>query len=128
MGEESVSTDSEVQLREAGIIVAHNRDELSSKAKGVPNEFYLITAGADLDDILERWGKQGNWDQVLKGKRVLDLGAGSVNSRYQGRDWTPDFARLCAVNGAQVTAVDINPQGPEDKQLFTEFQADLVEM
>lgn len=40
--------------------------------------------------------------------------------------WYPHFARLCAINGANVTAVDITPQGGYDTRLFTATSTDLV--
>lgn len=69
-----------------------------------------------------------DWEQ-LRGIRVLDLAAGSIYSHdAANRCWIPAFSRLCAVNGADVVAIDKFPQGEGDAKLFRGLSADLVDM
>lgn len=112
-------------LRKAGVVIASNGLELMEKSQGIDvNHNWLMHAGATLDMLLWKWmGLHTLWSE-LRGKHVLDIASGSAGknrARYH-----PHFARLCAVNGADVTVIDINAQGEVDNQLFTSIQADLV--
>lgn len=107
-----------------GVIVAHSLDELEEKAKGLPYYYDINSHGIVLDTMIRKWrGRQESWE-VLKGRRVLDIGSGSAIGKEFV--WHPYFARLCAVNGAKVTALDISPQSDLDAELFHGITVDLI--
>lgn len=54
----------------------------------------------------------------------MDIGSGSAIAKEFV--WHPYFARLCAVNGAKVTALDIRPQSDLDAELFHSIPVDLI--
>lgn len=77
---------------------------------------------AMLQIIIDEWlGEETPWS-VLEGKKVLDLASGSEHGNFY-----PWLSRLCAVFGADVTAVDLLPQGDTDTSKFTSVQADVIE-
>lgn len=64
----------------------------------------------DLYKLVEVFGSLDN----LKGKRILDIGCGSVNSvdrerNYESRSFEPWFCRLLKELGADPVGIDINP-------------------
>lgn len=126
--EREITPELEAELRRQHIIVAHSEAEVREKTRAIKD--VLMTADVEassLELILRRWKGYGTPWSVLQGMRVLDLAAGSRYSRdFFGDAWYPQFARLCALNGAEVLAIDINPQGGFDKELFTWVSADLV--
>ncbi len=120
-------------LKSEGIVIAHNITELEDSPWPLKASagIVLIRAGEDLNRLLQLWWAKPmvNWS-ALEGKSVLDLASGSAlnkEKRLSGHIWYPHFARLCAVNGADVTVVDKYLQGEIDRELITEVQIDLVE-
>jgi len=102
---------------------AHNFDDLISGANGLDGYTSIAYAGMELESLIKKWkGKQDSWSE-LKGKKVLDLASGSA---LNPPDWRPYFARICANNGASVTAVDIISQAGSDKSLLHGVTTDLV--
>lgn len=116
------------EFRRQQIVVAYSSREVRDREEELKSEWK--TAGIEasrLNHILETWkGRNTPWS-VLRGLRVLDLASGSGYTRdWFGYIWYPQFARLCAVNGADVVAIDSNPQRGLDQQLFTWAAEDLV--
>lgn len=105
------------QLREFaayGVVIAHNSEELLRKANHSP----ICGDGVYLDTLVEIWrGRRKPWT-ILKGAKVLDIGAG-IN---------PSFSYLCAVNGADVTAIDLFDYQGLDIKLFTPVKAEMVSL
>lgn len=124
------------QFKRNRVVIAHSEDEAREKQTALAAAGFKDSSPSDitstafyLEDLLRNWKGRGTPWSTLKDKRVLDLGAGSIYSRdLFGDIWYPHFARLCAVNGAEVIAIDVAPQGPVDKELFTEVRADLVDV
>jgi len=81
-----------------------------------------------LDTILRKWKGSDASREMLRTMRVLDLASGSGDSHTIFTTWYPHFSRLCATHGADVVAIDINPQKGDDKTMFTWAQADLVDV
>jgi hypothetical protein len=76
-----------------------------------------------LEAFLEKHGDPNG----LRGKNILDLGSGSVNTPYfLFNSFEPLFSRACLEKGAQVIGIDIHPQGPDEK--FNWIQADFIEL
>ena len=75
--------------------------------------------------ILRSWnnGVDTPWSE-LDGVRILDIGSGTADNYV----WSPYFARICSVNGAEVTAIDINPQIGSDQRLFVNITTDIVSL
>lgn len=94
-----------------------------------PGALFMESASHDVDAVIKNWKKiqelYPSWS-LLKGARVLDLASGSYYSRSPNVQYYPHFARFCAINGAEVTAVDIVPQSDYDKMLFTAVRADII--
>lgn len=116
-------------IQEQMIVIAHSKAEAEEKTIDVRTSPHTTAnlAASSLQGILDIWkGPNTPWS-VLKGKRVLDLASGSGYSRdLSGCIWYPQFARLCAINGADVVAIDFYPQRGLDQKLFTSADADLV--
>ena len=116
------------ELNKAGIVVVHDYGDLLLKSRSLENSVKVRVAGQMLDSLLRHLrGYETPWSE-LRGKKVLDLASGSVFSKASFGAWNPHFSRLCAVNGARVVAMDINPQGPYDEKLFTGIKADIVDL
>lgn len=124
----------EAELQAEHIIIANDSHEFDNKQrtlrchswKGVNTIAHIV-----LDLLLSAWkGPTTTWE-ALKGTRVLDLGAGSGNSIYKGITGSyicyPQLARICAINGANVVAIDKQPQKGFDRELFEWAAADLVD-
>lgn len=112
------------------IIIAHSLGELTKLTEGLPYSDDINYNGLLLENLIKKWkGRSNAWEE-LKGKKVLDLGAGSALHKEMPEPghikWYPHFARLCAVNGAKVTAVDKLPQTGPDVELFHSVAADLL--
>lgn len=116
-------------MQEQMIVIAHSKAEAEEKTMDVRTSPHTTAnlAASSLQDILDIWkGSNTPWS-VLNGTRVLDLASGSGYSRdLSGGMWYPQFARLCAINGADVVAIDFYPQRGLDQKLFTWADADLV--
>lgn len=116
------------EFRRQQIVLAHSENEVYDRERDLKSECKTAgIAAIRLNHILETWkGRNTSWS-VLRGLRVLDLASGSGYTRYWFGDiWYPQFARLCAVNGADVVAIDSCPQCGLDQQLFTWAAEDLV--
>jgi len=81
-----------------------------------------------LESILRRWKGGDTSRDILRTMRVLDLASGSGESHGMLTTWYPHFSRICAAHGADVVAIDINPQKGDDKTMFTWAQVDLVDV
>lgn len=119
------------ELRKQQVVVANDRNEAWNKGLDLVNKKSLHIPGdaaaSALDYILGKWkGFDAPWSE-LQGKRVLDLAAGSASITPSGV-WYPHFSRLCAINGADVTAIDLNPQSGLDKTMFTWASENLVDV
>lgn len=103
---------------------AHNLDDLTQKTEGLREDVKIAidNVGLDAQMLMRKWKGENSWEE-LKGKKVLDLASGSALGKIQ---WNPYFSRLCAYNGASVTAVDILPRADPDQKLFRGVTADLV--
>lgn len=128
---EGFSPSLEEEMRRENIVFASDGLEALSLAAEIPNNEFLVCAVGDLDFLLNRLLRIDescpSWRQ-LEGVRVLDLAAGSCNTHYSGATYEPHFSRLCAVNGAEVVAIDIRKQSEHDKMLFQPIEADLVQL
>lgn len=103
-----------------GIIIAYSQRE--AKKRAIESGIETDSASSYLSDIVRKWkGPKVSWS-MLKGARVLDLGSGSSEGHR------PHFARLCAINGARVMAIDVNPQSKVDQELFDSIAANLVDV
>lgn len=119
------------RIHQEGFVFARNLAEAEEKAgyfRDASNEYYFKDAALTLDWILKNWkGPDTSWS-ALEGMTVLDLASGSGHSIIGSLPpWYPHFSRLCAINRAKVTAIDLNPQKGIDEVLFTSVKADLVE-
>lgn len=117
-------------LKSEGIILASNIDDYSRESKNIkPGEDGWAQA-LYLDELIRVWGKNNkDWKTALKGKKVLDIAAGSAYSKDgTGHIWYPHFSRICAVNGADVTAIDINEQKGFDETLFKSIRGEIISM
>ena len=89
----------------------------------------LFNVARNIDRIINEYyqtdQRSPQWS-VLKGLRVLDIGSGSMNSASQFMIYYPQFARLCAMNGAKVTAIDNVKQSSFDHTLFREIVTDVI--
>lgn len=103
---------------------AHNLGDLIERTADLDRSIKIAinNTGLDLEVLMKKWKGEDSWGE-LEGKKVLDLASGSGLGQPQ---WQPFFARLCANNGAIVTAVDILPQTGSDKKLFHGVTADLI--
>lgn len=110
-----------------GIVIVHDLDEAKQAYQAGRIDEFCGGAAIRLEHIVHTWKGPGAPWSVLEGAQVLDLASGSVNYQLAGRTFSPDFARLCAVNGAHITAIDLKPQGNPDQQLFSWAAEDLVE-
>lgn len=118
------------QLVAEGVVFASNWDELPSAGDQLFNQRGILTAGQRLDAVVAKWKglpqySPTDWS-LLHGARVLDIASGSYLSDLVGMTYYPHFARLCAVNGAQVTALDIEAQSITDLMLFQGVKVDLI--
>lgn len=108
----------------------NNYDELLQKFGGRLNSSdILIDGGITLGGLIDKWKGPGTQWSVIKGVSILDLASGSAltkNLRWS-RNY-PSFSRLCALLGANVTAVDIVDQSQFDQKLFKCVKLDLVEV
>lgn len=114
--------------RSEQIVFAFSLGELSIKIGDMPFGGPIIIAGIELELLLEKWkGKSGAWGE-LRRKKVLDIASGSAANSYALLDekWYPHFARLCAVNGALVTAIDEYPQVGSDVKLLRGIRTNLI--
>ncbi len=115
-------------MKEQNVIFASNSDEVH-EIFHANNDTDLITNAACLDLMIRKWKRideqSPSWS-LLEGARVLDIASGSCNNNYVFSRWDPHFSRFCAVNGAEVVAIDIRAQSDLDKLLFTTVQADLI--
>lgn len=138
--DKEITPELQKELYEQHFVLARNLDEAIAGAleicpdKDKPDFFLPTGIASRLNELLCR-RKYGDlspfmlkgWS-VLKDMRVLDLASGSGASKNRvGTVWYPHFARFCAINGAKVVAVDINPQQGLDRELFAWAQADLFE-
>ena len=106
-------------------VQVYNLGDLTEKTEGLPEgaKINIDSVGFNLEFLIKKWkGKENSWGE-LKGKKVLDLGSGSA---LGDPEWQPYFARLCANNGASVTAVDIRHQAESDAKLFKAIIADMI--
>lgn len=103
---------------------AHNLGDLIERTADLDRSIKIAinNTGLDLEVLMKKWKGEDSWRE-LEGKKVLDLASGSGLGQPQ---WQPFFARLCANNGAIVTAVDILPQTGSDKKLFHGVITDIV--
>lgn len=127
--DQEITPELAAEMHKQMIVIAHSKAEAEEKTIDVRTSPHTTAnlAASSLQHILDIWkGPDMPWS-VLKGKRVLDLASGSGYSRdLSGCIWYPQFARLCAINGADVVAVDFYPQRGLDQKLFTWADADLV--
>lgn len=115
------------ELKKHQIVFVRGKDELRKVREGMPHSIGILNAESAIDFMLLLWKGSTRWEQ-LQGARVLDIGSGSAFSpdilppfrRY------PHFARICAINGAIVTAIDKYPQLDFDKTLFTATEMNIV--
>lgn len=91
------------------------------------NDSGLLLAALDLDRVVESLYGKLNWG-FLRGKTLLDLGCGSrlTPRRYHPFGWPPYFCLLAAAKGARAYGIDYYPAAPEDRGLYYNVQADLV--
>jgi len=123
-----ITPELEADLKRADIIIAHSWNEVSLKSETLKDPLSALTASQNLDHLLLRWeGYDTTWAE-LKGKKVLELASGSIFSRNFLCTYYPHFSRLCSLNGADVIAMDINPQGKLDQQLFTGVKVDIINL
>jgi hypothetical protein len=118
------------ELIKQQIVVARSSDEARIMGRAIGNSFDITvdSSAIILTDILKAWKGVGASWQELKGLRVLDLASGSGNSHDGYGTWYPHFSRLCAINGANVVAIDVNPQRGLDETMFAWAQEDLVDV
>lgn len=119
------------ELRRQKVVVAYNRGEAWREGLELQDEgssdIPADVAASLLDLLLIRWkGLNTQWSK-LRGKRVLEIASGSASGKTASGDWYPHFARLCAINGADVVALDARPQVGIDRILFTSEVVDLVD-
>jgi len=142
----------EEEILEISVLDAHSMEDIENRGKSIREKssltpevsrWYEVRMNASayaIKEVLSRWKKLEieqiedlkDWRNILKGVRILDIGSGSVNSNYRDLDgfyryYMPYFAEIAAINGAEVTAVDIKPQAEYHQKLFTGIQADIVE-
>lgn len=121
-----ITPELEEELSKVAIIVAHDRRELRQKSAILKDSLPVTAAGQMLDYLLRQWrGSDATWAE-LRGKKILDLGSGSVYSRDIFDTFYPHFSRLCAVNGAKVVGIDVHSQSHQDEKLFTGIKTDIV--
>lgn len=128
---EGFSPFTQEEMRKQNIIFASDGSEAMVKSREVNGGELIVCATGDLDFLLNRWlhtdGNFPSWTQ-LNGVRVLDLAAGSCHTKHADLTYYPHFSRLCAVNGAEVVAIDIKPQSDYDKMLFKSIRADIARL
>jgi len=110
------------EIQEYGIIVAHSMKDIQNKFNEDLITPGVMRAGGIINGIVKAWKSAEDWG-VLKGARFLELEAGSRNGKNK-----PYSAELAAVNGAQVIAIDELPQTDIDQKLFTDIQADVIDL
>ncbi|OGE66033.1 hypothetical protein A3H85_00475 [Candidatus Daviesbacteria bacterium RIFCSPLOWO2_02_FULL_40_8] len=98
---------------------------MTHESDATTNNFYAKDAGRRVSGLLRSWnnGVDTPWSE-LDGVRILDIGSGTADNYV----WSPYFARICSVNGAEVTAIDINPQIGSDQRLFVNITTDIVSL
>lgn len=84
-------------------------------------------AASHLDNIIKEWREDSSLE-TLEGARILDIGSGTAETDDSGHLWWPYFAEIAAVNGAEVTALDIRQQTEFHQRLFTGIQMDIAEL
>lgn len=124
--EKEITPQVEKALNRQRVVIAHSLEETLIEEKLDNFGTNPSTAASDLDYILKEWKGIGTTWSVLKRMWVLDLASGSGNSYDMFGCWYPHFSRLCAINKANVVAIDKNPQTGLDKIMFTWVVADLV--
>lgn len=113
-----------------GVIFASSTVEVLLSAEVGPTRHIALIAAGDIDTLVSKWNgvdeKFPSWFP-LREARVLDIAAGSVyTTEHVGFRYDPHFSRLCAINGAEVVAIDIKIQSESDKMLFRSIEADLI--
>ena len=116
------------ELLKQQIVIARSQHEalVMGKVMATGLEVPALNASMDIDNILTAWkGLLTPWT-ILNGLSVLDLASGSADNHDMFTTRYPHFSRLCAINGADVVAIDANPQSGFDETMFSWAQADLV--
>jgi len=101
-------------------------EKLSVQYKVDQSELSVLNY-VDLPRLIEIFGSLDN----LKGKRILDLGCGSINSpdredNYESRSFEPWFCRALLELGADPVGVDINPD--IEKEKFKNHRLNLLDL
>lgn len=95
-------------MEQEGILFVHSKEELRKYGYNATGQTIELLLGAWTGTPYPDWS-------LLNGANVLDIGAGSHLNGDNGAPW---FARICAVNGANVVIADILPQSEADQKLF----------
>jgi SAM-dependent methyltransferase len=125
---EGLSPFTQKELDYNNAVFATSFPDLKQKAKEYGDrDRWIYAAGANITSLLTAWKGQRDpaWS-LLKGAKVLDLGSGANLMRQEG--YPPHFARLCAMNGAEVVAIDVRDQSPWDLRLFDGVKADIAQL
>ena len=122
----------EVSLKNANASIIQNERGFTMEFKddtyNKSNHGTIRDAESNLSKLLRRWKNRADVFTVLEGSNILDLASGSEYYRdFFLQGWPPFFARLCAVNGANVIAIDICNQTELDQQLFACVKLDLID-
>jgi len=99
-----------------------------TKETGPLSDLLKESANLHLELIMARCEKSGFKlpDDWPRGIKVLDLACGSNESeRLEFQAW---FARQCSERGAEVLGIDIKPQDPNDKRIYTHYTADIISL
>ena len=116
------------ELMRHHISMAKNYEDFKKEVENDTNytrRLMMEQSGGRVESVLRRWkGMQFvSWD-MFSGAQILDLASGSQKTTY----FPPIFARCCSVNGALVTAFDINYQIEPDGRLFTEVRTEIFSL
>lgn len=111
-----------------GIYFVSDKAELEKVCGRDPNLVALKGFGYAIEQFLSDWrGEKGLPWTEMRGVRILDIGSGSDHRKARWKESPPPwFARICAVLGAEVTALDRFPQGYYDEKIFTGLAVELV--
>lgn len=102
--------------------IATNLLDLEVAVKDFYGRDFAMNAGYRINELIRKWkGEKLPWS-CLQGAKILDVGSGSSGNLLT----QPYFARLCAVNGAVVMAIDQGFWSDLDQKLFSSISVDIV--